>query len=119
MRQLDKIQMELADRDTFILIPKALVNTPIPFKRMQKDDEDGNLIEEYYSVQDLSDAFGNQYLIQEYVDENHVLISWSSYANGEIEAIKDFLTQNGLTNIRDDGSSFGLSVDDIDWANIP
>lgn len=117
MRQLDKIEQSLLDRDRFILIPKVLKDTPIPMVRMQKDLEDGTLINEYYSVQDLATAFGMQYTLEEYVTPDFIMIGWGSRPN-ETLLIRDFLLANGLTDLRADGTLTGLLIEDIKWELI-
>ena len=120
MRQLDKIQKRLLDRDRYILIPKAMKDSPVPMAKMQKDDVDGNLlVGEYYSPQDLANHFGKFYIILDWVDDAHILITWGASENGEMQSTKAFMTSQGLVNIRDDGSEFGLDTSDVDWTAIP
>lgn len=119
MRQLETIRKKLLDRDRYLLIPTAMKDYPVPLAKMQKDDEDENLLEgEYYSPQDLADHFGEFYTILPWVDAEHVLITWGASENGEMEATKAFMTSNGLVNVRE-GIDFDLEADEVDWSAIP
>ncbi|MCB5278948.1 MAG: hypothetical protein LHW59_05460 [Candidatus Cloacimonetes bacterium] len=120
MRQLEYLRKKLMDRDRYILIPNSMKDYPIQMSKMQKDDEEGNLlVGEYYTVQDLADYFGKFYTIIPWVDDSHSLITWGSSANGEMTALKDSVLTEGLVNVRDGGGEFELETSDVDWANIP
>lgn len=117
MRQLEKIEQALIDGDTFILVNKAMTSTPIQMSRMQKDLEDGTLIQEWYSPQDLHQAFGNQYQLNQYVTEDFVIIPWTRKA-GEEALIERYLIVNGLVDIRANLTDVKTNVEDIDWTTI-
>ena len=119
MRQLEQMRKQLLlSRDRYILVPNGMLGVPVSMSRMQKDDEVGNLIDEYYSLLDLATAFGSQYVIMPWVDEFHSLVTWSTLKENEMLLTKQLLKSYDLVDARE-GVDKELSVSEVDWVNLP
>ena len=122
MRQLEKLQEVFKiTRDRCILVPNDAIDIPVPMSRMQKDDENENLlVGEYYSLRDLSNYFGNQYKIFPWVDDAHSLATWTTIREEEMVLLKQMLVEQFLmVDLRDGGNGVELLPSEIDWTNIP
>lgn len=107
-------------RDRLILVPNSALTTPVPMSRMQKDDENDILLNEYYSLQDLSDHFGSFYTILPWVDDFHSIATWTTIREEEMVLLKQLLTQSyGMIDIRNRGTGVELLASEINWALLP
>ena len=99
---------------TFIVVPKAVLDTPIEMKKMLK--EDGS----YYTLHELEKELDSLFELTDAVDERFVKFRWSIPLNGEEALIIGYLKSKGLVDMRDNGVSDSLNytVDEIDFTNL-
>ena len=98
-----------------VVVPKIMLDTPIAMKKMQKEDEEGNLIEEYYSINELSTIFGNFFTPIDIIDDRFVAFRWSIPRDEEEETnLREYLQANGLVSMR----AKGVAVVGIDFTTL-
>lgn len=101
---------------THLIIPESALQLPIEKPDMLKEDEEGNLTDEHYSLQGVSDAVGKLLSPTKIIDDKHVSVRWSFDEDGQQKT--DFIAymeSKGLVNIR----GLGVKVADMDFSNIP
>ncbi len=105
---------DLKDAYDYIVIPKAVLNVPIELPKLLKDDGS------YYSIQELSDVLGAQFVLTDAIDDRFVKFRWSIPRNGEESLIVTYLKTNGLVDMRDNGIADALNytVDEIDFTSL-
>ena len=115
---IQTIANELRDAYSYIVAPKAMLNTPVEMPDMQKEDEEGALINEYFSIQEVADALGNQFKLVEKIDDRFVTFRWHlDHDDTELDLI-DVLKGAGLVDIRATEAGRKLKAKDIDYASL-
>lgn len=113
-----------------IIAPVMMFDVPITLENMAiyKKDKDGNEtdeIEGYYSINTLSKALGKQFQPVLWIDERFAMFRWAldDELNEEgltaKEAVKKLLEEKGLVNIRALNGNTQEKISLIDWENIP
>jgi len=111
---LTQLREELKDAYDYFIVPKAVLDAPIELDKMLK--EDGT----YYTLNELSNALGRFFTLEDVVDDRFVKFRWPVPANGEEALIIGYLKSKGLVDMRDNGvdDSLNYTVDEIDFSKL-
>lgn len=115
---LQIIQEILRDGYDYFVVPKTVLDVPIQMSEMAKEDENGNPTGAYYSLNELHKALGNQFTFVPVIDDRFVAFRWAVDWDDTQSVIIDYLTSNGLTDMRDNGTGGRLKVTDIDFSSL-
>ena len=108
------IQEELKDAYDYIIVPKALLDTPVELEKMLK--EDGT----YYSINELSAELGSLFQPVDMIDDRFTAFRWPIPANGEEALIITYLKSKGLVDMRDNGiaDQLNYTAEEIDYTAL-
>lgn len=115
---LQIIQEILRDGYDYFVVPKTVLDVPIQMSEMAKEDENGNPTDAYYSLNELHKALGSQFTFVPVIDDRFVAFRWAVDWDDTQSVIIDYLTSNGLTDMRDNGTGGRLKVTDIDFSSL-
>jgi len=111
---IDILIEELRDAYDYIVVPTAMLDTPVELAKLQKDDES------YYSINELTQVLGDQFVVTAAIDDRFSKFRWMIPRNGEEALIVQYLKSKGLVDMRDNGIDDGLNyrVDEIDFSSL-
>ena len=111
---IDILIEELRDAYDYIVVPTAMLDTPVELAKLQKDDES------YYSINELTQVLGDQFVVTAAIDDRFSKFRWMIPRNGEEALIVQYLKSKGLVDMRNNGIDDGLNyrVDEIDFSSL-
>lgn len=102
----------------YIIVPKAIEEQEIQLSKLAiYDDEDETKIVGYDSIKSLAD-YTDKFNPFQVIDERFIACRFPLTAK-EIVGMATYLKSQGLVDIADDGTDFGITVEDIDFTNVP
>lgn len=101
----------------YIIVPKAIEEQEIQLSKLAiYDDEDEAKIVGYDSIKSLAE-YTDKFNPFQVIDERFIACRFPLRAK-EIAGMEAYLKSQGLVDIVDDGTDFGIAVEDIDFTNV-
>lgn len=112
---MEQIATELKDAYSYIVAPKAMLDTPVEMSKLLKDDGLN-----YYTINDICLALGKQFELTEVIDDRFVAFRWSLNMNGVEGELVTYLKTKSLVDMRDDGiiDTLNYEVEEINFDTL-
>jgi len=113
-KHLKQIKEELEFSYSYIVVPKAMLDAPVPHSKMTLINENGE-DDGYGSINELSQSIGTKFKPVPRIDERFSLFRWLIRTDLEAESMVTALFENsGLVNMKVSGQE----SKDIDYPNL-
>ena len=100
----------------YIIVPKAIESQEIQLSKLAIYDDETKIVG-YDSIKSLAE-YTDKFNPFQVIDERFIACRFPLTAK-EIVGMETYLKSQGLVDIADDGTDFGIAVEDIDFTNVP